>query len=122
MHQKNIVKKIVIIKWIIKKIKKEEESLTKKNPNINIKSRSNKLINQSLSSKNLEQLKNKIISFKSIIINNINNAEKTDKDNNKNDADDKKKESKENNMFENFKWNWLFTTIFKIKLIPLNNK
>jgi hypothetical protein len=25
-------------------------------------------------------------------------------------------------MFENFKWNWLFTTIFKIKLIPLNNK
>jgi hypothetical protein len=25
-------------------------------------------------------------------------------------------------MFEDFKWNWLFTTIFKIKLIPLNNK
>ena len=93
-------KEIEILKQLIE-IKKEEESLTKKNPNINIKSRSNKLINQSLSSKNLEQLKNKIISFKSIIINNINNAEKTDKDNNKNDADDKKKESKENNKCDN---------------------
>ena len=93
-------KEIEILKQLIE-IKKEEESLTKKNPNINIKSRSNKLINQSLSSKNLEQLKNKIISFKSIIINNINNTEKTDKDNNKNDADDKKKESKENNKCDN---------------------
>ena len=93
-------KEIEILKQLIE-IKKEEERLTKKNPNINIKSRSNKLINQSLSSKNLEQLKNKIISFKSIIINNINNAEKTDKDNNKNDADDKKKESKENNKCDN---------------------
>ena len=93
-------KEIEILKQLIE-IKKEEESLTKINPNINIKSRSNKLINQSLSSKNLEQLKNKIISFKSIIINNINNAEKTDKDNNKNDADDKKKESKENNKCDN---------------------
>ena len=70
-----------ILKQLIE-IKKEEENIIKENPNINVKAR--KLINNSLSSKNLNQLKNKIISFKSIIINNINNAEnKTSKDNKK---------------------------------------
>ena len=93
-------KEIEILKQLIE-IKKEEVNLTKENPNIKIKSRSKKLINHSLSSKNLKQLKNKIISFKSIIINNINNAEKTDKENNKNNSDDKNKKSKENYKCEN---------------------
>ena len=79
-----------ILKQLIE-IKKEEENIIKENPNINVKAR--KLINNSLSSKNLNQLKNKIISFKSIIINNINNAEnKTSKDNNNNTNKDNKKE------------------------------
>ena len=95
-------KEIEILKQFIE-IKKEELSLAKKNPNINIKSYSNKLIYKSLSSKNSTQLKNKIMSFKSIIINNINNTEKNDKENkkNNNNIDDKKKESKENNQCNN---------------------
>ena len=62
---------IEVLKKLIE-IKKEEERLSKENPNINIKLKTDKLIRKSLSSKNLKDLKNKIISFKSIIINNIN--------------------------------------------------
>ena len=64
---------IEVLKKLIE-IKKEEERLSKENPNINIKLITDKLIKKSLSSKNLKDLKNKIISFKSIIINNINNT------------------------------------------------
>ena len=64
---------IEVLKKLIE-IKKEEERLSKENPNINIKLKTDKLIKKSLSSKNLKDLKNKIISFKSIIINNINNT------------------------------------------------
>ena len=64
---------IEVLKKLIE-IKKEEERLSKENPNINIKLKTDKLIKESLSSKNLKDLKNKIISFKSIIINNINNT------------------------------------------------
>ena len=64
---------IEVLKKLIE-IKKEEVRLSKENPNINIKLKTDKLIKKSLSSKNLKDLKNKIISFKSIIINNINNT------------------------------------------------
>ena len=93
-------KEIEILKQLIE-IKKEEENISKQNPNIDVKSRSQKLINQSLSSKNFKQLKNKIIAFKSIIINNINNTEKNDNDENTINKDNKKKESNNNNKYEN---------------------
>ena len=93
-------KEIEILKQLIE-IKKEEEKIIHENPNIDIKAQSNKLINKSLSSKNLEQLKNKIISFKSIIINNINNeGKKTNKENN-NNVDNKYIKNNENNNCEN---------------------
>ena len=88
-----------ILKQLIE-IKKEEENIIKENPNINVKAR--KLINNSLSSKNLNQLKNKIISFKSIIINNINNAEnKTSKDNNNTNKDNKNEKNNKKNKCSN---------------------
>lgn len=90
-----------ILKQLIE-IKKEEENIIKENPNINVKARSSKLINNSLSSKNLNQLKNKIISFKSIIINNINNAEnKTSKDNNNTNKDNKNEKNNKKNKCSN---------------------
>ena len=93
-------KEIEILKQLIE-IKKEEEKIIHENPNIDIKAQSNKLINKSLSSKNLEQLKNKIISFKSIIINNINNeGKKTNKENN-NNVDNKYIKNNESNNCEN---------------------
>ena len=81
-----------ILKQLIE-IKKEEENIIKENPNINVKA---------LSSKNLNQLKNKIISFKSIIINNINNAEnKTSKDNNNTNKDNKNEKNNKKNKCSN---------------------
>ena len=94
-------KEIEILKQLIE-IKKEEENIIHENPNINIKEKSNKLINKSLSSKNLEQLKNKIISFKSIIMNNINNEDKTNKENNINNNEENKIiKNNDNNKCEN---------------------
>ena len=90
-----------ILKQLIE-IKKEEENIIKENPNINVKARCSKLINNNLSSKNLNQLKNKIISFKSIIINNINNTEnKTSKDNNNTNKDNKKEKNNKKNKCSN---------------------
>ena len=94
-------KEIEILKQLVE-IKKEEENIIHENPNINIKEESNKLINKSLSSKNLEQLKNKIISFKSIIMNNINNEDKTNKENNINNNEENKIiKNNDNNKCEN---------------------